>query len=618
MKLPKVGKEADKNEAVAARAVAEILRPILKEIDDTTKEMARQFGKGKNDVAFQQFAREFKVDRLVEALRDMVDKDASKQMSTEQGVKELMTLTQKSRAEQVDVLRQLLASEKFNTSLMKSFITDVAMKELGSLEQLVALGVLSREERRRAESEILRSQRDKDRIESRNRSEGRIRGGRRDEDESTGILSRIADRLERINDGSLFGGLGRAVEYGVVGLGTLGLASMLPKQVQEFVGDFTAAFTTIRKLMQSSFLAPMIKILDNLPILGLISRKIPLLSAVLAAMEILPKTLERFKSDGIWGALQEGLEDVYQFFVGDIVNLVAKLAENIKVGLFGPETAKNLHFEDFGHSLNAGLRQIIGDVVDGLKAAFQGDWKALDRAAYEALWSLVDLNLKSYAALFQIDLPETGTIRKVAEKEYAEFADAVMSWVDWFSVRSDDFGKWQRAAAVRAQRWTDDFRKWRLGAEVSVGQFWSEGLPNMVAKLNSVDIDALVVEGVTKLAKGILDWLYDNTVGKLSEIDLTGAFKRMFTPSFLLNEPTPSPLGLMAPTTSRGKKFESVEKLATEKEVYVPAGRLGGVRTSVQVNNRPSSAHVTNLSVSGLKSASPTSPLSSTFGGGSR
>lgn len=266
-------------------------------------------------------------------------------------------------------------------------------------------------------------------------------------------------------------------------LGGIGLVSMLSDPVKQFLGDWTATWTMLKQLSKVNLFGPIFdflskvpllgallkqfeglrgiaegfgkvfgyffKIMESIPVLGRIVKMIPALSVILAAFEILPKVFARYKTDGWWGALEAGLQGLYDFFVKDVALIVARALDKISKW-FGLD--QYIDFTAFVETFSKGFERVIQDFVGLLQVIFTDGATAqqFEEKARKLLVSVSDTLVNSVLKFFKIDY-EFSTEKFVTEvtRVFDEvLIPAVAAWVT--SVEKGIAGVTQRVVDVAA------------------------------------------------------------------------------------------------------------------------------------------------------------------------
>lgn len=382
--LPNVENKED-IEALS-NALEEVFKPVLGEILDTIKKV-REAYPDKSDAEFLKNALQYSM----EALQESVDK-MTKGKAAPKDDKQILTLIEglKNSDEEFrkEIVAELLSNRKMQTAILGGVNREILDAMNAHLAELVGAAEaekkLREDEKKRADEERREKNRDKANTKARTQAKKPAEGT------VSKALSAIPDTLN---------GLVKAFQDIGLALGAFGLFSMLPKKIQEVIGDFTATFTYVRKLMEMSFLKPLLKLFEAIPGLGLLIKKIPMLNMIIAAFEIIPKVLKSFNKDGLWAAVETGLKAVYDFFVGDVLALVGKFADWIQEKLFGKVF---LNFENAVGQFNEGLNKWIGNFMNIWKSVFAGDWKGALKNVGKLVTDGIDNIVNTVLTLFSL------------------------------------------------------------------------------------------------------------------------------------------------------------------------------------------------------------------------
>lgn len=632
---------AKDTEALKA-ALVSALAPVMSEIGETIREMRKISDKSSGE--FNAAAVTFAIERLNEAVKKLAEEAGPGDTSSERVAAAAMGFSAKKQDEQLAVLKEMLKNSKFQNEITKEMSRTVAEDLYRSMDRLVEISTMSDKNARRAALELLKNEKERERRESRSRSESRSRNQRQDAPDKT-MLEKLLSFLNKPSQGFI-ASIIDGVQKVAFGIGLVGLVSLIPKKFREFIGDYVGAFTTIRVLLKNSWLAPLFKILESIPILGAIVKKLPYLSAVLAAFEILPKVAEEFQKNGIWSAAETALQGIYDFFVGDLVKLVATFADNVKEGLFGKKIAAMLDFSAWADTFNAGVGNVVTDLVDFVKQFFvvltSGvDDGSLDKIAWKLVRDVVDGYVAGIRALFKFNPEDDFSLRAAVEDTWTSVAESVKSFMD-------DVKRWVSGGATPQEKMAvyDAFKyvvyDLPMEALSANGRFLLDSMSSFAANLKSkiteslgsleeyrlnlrqsfVDfvtqtwdkasdaltksVDDVIAAGINikddveawlrSIWKAVADWTYDNTVGMIPGLG------RSETSSPEVSTPTPR----MENISSNIKKL-SVAETKKQQAWSSPAAVMNQ-------NNRTS--HVTNFSVVGGRRVSPMNPNRQSTGGG--
>lgn len=642
MRLPDLRtdeKEIRDREALIA-ALSRALEPVTEEIENTVKELRSISPLGESE--FNSHAVTFTLERLSEAVEEMVEKAGPGERSAEWVAAAARGFSDKSLDEQNEILSEMLKNTKFQTKLTSEFLRIVGDDLYKNLDKLVEIGELSRTDAVRDAEEMARIERERDRRDSRGRAESRVRRTRPEEKQQDGILAKL---LEALNGrGGLFSNLMDKITFGI---GGIGLASMLPKEVREFIGDFTSAFTTIKTLLQSSWLAPMFKILESIPIVGAILKKVPLLAAILAGFEIIPKVWERFQSEGGWAALEEGLQGVYRFFVGDLVELVGGWMDKIKVGLLGATVADKVDFSAMTRVTNDVIGNIITDVVSVVreigKILVTGvDDGTLDKVATDLFWDLVDGWVAIVRSFLKYDPESEFSVRQIVEEFWSETAAKIERFFDnvkrWWSEGFTDEEKEIITRAFTAVVYDAPLEvlksvgSWMRGVAADLGEKLYAAMTSALASVEDIRVDlrdSLVsmatgawesvkravmdavetaIEAGLNLGEDIKTWFRDMwSVIKNAIWDSVASVMPGMSPSVA------EPDGSLSGVNRLEKVTGNIVGLTTPQHRGAPVAPV----TATSIVNQNKAATIQNYGVIGPRRAGTLNPNSSSTGGGS-
>ncbi len=386
------------------KALEEAFEPVVKDILETIKTVRKAFPEvGKKEALVH--AVQFAMDSLKESVDKMTEGKGTPTQDEIMGLfSKLKSADEEGRKE---ILGVLLNNSKLQNALLDA-ITGEMLKSIDmSLEELVDAS--HGERRDREEEKRRRADADRDR----NRNEAN-RKAKSNAPKSEGPISKMANAIpDALSD------IVKAFQNFGLALGAFGLFSMLPKQVQETFAAFTATFTYIRKIMESGFLKPVLKLLEALPVLGTIIKKLPLLNMIIAAFEIIPKVVKAFSAEGIWKAMEVGLKAVYDYFVGDVLGLVAKFGDWIQEKLFGKVF---LDLEGAVKVFSDGIHKWIDDFVAIYKSVFSGDWKGALKGLGTLLADGIDNLVNTVLTAF--GLPADFNLAEKAKEIWAAVAGA--------------------------------------------------------------------------------------------------------------------------------------------------------------------------------------------------
>ncbi len=223
-----------------------------------------------------------------------------------------------------------------------------------------------------------------------------------DEPEQGALMKKLLDFLSKNDSINFISAVSNGLSKLAFGVGAIGLVSMIPKEARRFIDDFTASFQVLRTMVESNLLSPItklftnvpllgkltsiipsffssiFKIFDHMPLIGAILKKVPFLNTIFAAFEIIPKMLEKYRIDGVWGALEAGLKGIYDFFVGDVLNLFGKFLDWVQLKVFNTEL---IDFSSMAQNFNKMIGDVITKIIDATKALFSIDFRAFGERA---------------------------------------------------------------------------------------------------------------------------------------------------------------------------------------------------------------------------------------------
>ena len=410
--LPNIDNEVDVQ--VLADTLEDAMKPIVEEMLSTMKAVRKAFPEV-NETAFLLHSVQYSMDKMREAVKEMTE---GKESATSEEVVSLLSQMNDATAEErKELLSYIMTNSKFQSSILASMDREVFKAMNENLEELVGVSEYERklmEEERKDREEGRRSgTRNNANQSARQRREGR-------ENPITSTMKAIPSILDDV--------VASVRNLGIM-FGAGGLFTMLPEKVQEFVKDFTTTFTYIRGLLNSSWLQPMMKILEQLPIFGTLLKKLPFLTAIFAGFEILPKMAKKFQEEGVWAALETGLQGVYDFFVKDVALLVAKFGNWIQEKFFG-DTYVDL--ENVVNVFSEHAHKYATNMVRLAKGIWNADIEETLKGAGGMFANSVDAFVNAGLAAFGMP-PDWSTEEKAkelwgaVESAYATARDAVVN-----------------------------------------------------------------------------------------------------------------------------------------------------------------------------------------------
>ena len=410
--LPNLDNEVDVQ--VLADTLEEAMKPIVEEMLTTMKAVRKAFPEV-NETAFILHSVQYSMDKMREAVKEMTE---GKESATSEEVVSLLSQMNDATAEErKELLSYIMTNSKFQSSILASMDREVFKAMNENLEELVGVSEYERklmEEERKDREEGKRSG---------NRNNANQNARQRREPKENPIASTMKAIPSILDD------VVASVRNLGIMFGAGGLFTMLPEKVQEFVKDFTTTFTYIRGLLNSSWLQPMMKILEQLPIFGTLLKKLPFLTAIFAGFEILPKMAKKFQEEGVWAALETGLQGVYDFFVKDVALLVAKFGNWIQEKFFG-DTYVDL--ENVVNVFSEHAHKYATNMVRLAKGIWNADIEETLKGAGGMFANSVDAFVNAGLAAFGMP-PDWSTEEKAkelwgaVESAYATARDAVVN-----------------------------------------------------------------------------------------------------------------------------------------------------------------------------------------------
>jgi phage-related protein len=497
MLLPDLNNERDT--AVLADALQKALAPIVEEMTANIEKTMRAAPPEKSDVAKFVHAMEYSMDGIRAAILELTAKDV-KPPSSDEIVNMIDSMNEKSEEERRDLISVLLTNGKFQNEVLSKLDKGLFLVMNESLD------------------ELLKVTKDKEKLERKERDEEKRAKNKKESEAKAKIQAKEESRPMSLRDvPNLIDDLVDGLKNLGVLFGAVGLFSMLPKKVQEFIGDFTATFTYIRELMQNSFLAPVLKLLERLPVLGPLIRKLPVITAFVAAFEIIPDVLARYSKDGIWKAIETGLIGVYKFFVEDVLKLVSQFSNWIQEKMFG---GVFVDLTDAIDVLGEHARQYALDFVATIKSFLTGDWKGVLSGVGALAEDVINAFVNVGLSIFKLPA-NWDTSEKIAElwgtiTDYVGGLGAgITSWVSGLVDGLTDYvsDKWRAATGA-----IDDFGGWMSGLIDGMISFVSDKWNSAV---NAVDDFGGWMSG---LIDGLISFVSDKWNAALTWGEETGAW----------------------------------------------------------------------------------------------
>jgi hypothetical protein len=444
-------------------AVDRVMKPYVEEIRSKISEVRKASKQPEED--FNKGAFLYSIKRIEEAVDQITRRKEKGGKDDAPDDAEVISLVAGFRREdkrmQERIVQKLLKNDNLNQEFMKSLITGVSrtFKDMLTVtENPAAAGSSATDKVAEVMEKIDARQSREDSKNSTRDAEDEVVQDDEKKSEEGGFFKKLLDFLTKNDTNDFLMAITKGLAKLAFGIGAIGLLSMVPKQVREYIGDVTATFAMVKKLLTGellvkvynlftkipiigtvakaigtffggvmnlfgkipfigpllksipSFLGSMFKMFDNLPIIGAILKKVPVLNWILAAFEILPKMFEKFKTGGIWAALETGLQGIYQFFVGDVLGIVGKLIDYIQNKIFGVEL---IDFTAMFEKFNGMVGGAIGHLTDSVKALFNLDFKQFSESAMAFGKDLFGILTLGISTLFSsIDFSALASIAK--------------------------------------------------------------------------------------------------------------------------------------------------------------------------------------------------------------
>lgn len=331
--LPDMNSDVENAEFLAALkdVLAQALAPTMREIEKTVAEVRKQ-NPNESETAFILRSVTYSMDRIKEAVEALAadDKDA---LSKDELLAAITGFDEKSSKEQKAILSRMLANSDFQSKVLDGLYESMRDDAAADVKELLAVA----RESGLTEKQLL--------DETKRREEQRLNGVRQsradrvksepDRDSAEDLASLLKKLLGFGSGGGFLGEVAMVARQGATLLGAFGMLKLLPEEVTKFVGDFTATFTLIREAFKASWLAPVLKIIEGVPLLGTIVKKLPLLNVIMASWEVLPKMVEEWRKKDWLAGIETGITELYKFFVGDVIEIVGDLIDKLQNRLFG-------------------------------------------------------------------------------------------------------------------------------------------------------------------------------------------------------------------------------------------------------------------------------------------
>lgn len=486
--LPNIDNEVDVQ--VLADTLEDAMKPIVEEMLATMKAVRKAFPEV-NETAFILHSVQYSMDKMREAVKEMTEGKESP--TSEEVVTLLSQMNDATADERRELLSYIMANSKFQHSILASMDREVFKAMNENLEELVGVSEYERklmeEERKDREEGKRAGNRDNANQSARQRRETR-------ENPITATMKAIPSILDDVIAGIR--------NLGIM-FGAGGLFTMLPEQVQGFVKDFTTTFTYIRGLLNSSWLQPMMKILEQLPIFGTLLKKLPFLTAIFAGFEILPKMAKKFQEDGVWAALEVGLQGVYDFFVKDVALLVAKFGNWIQEKFFG---GTYVDLESVVNAFSEHAHKFATNMVRTAQGFLSGDIEETLKGAGGMFANTVDAFINAGLAAFGMP-PDWSTEEKTKEL-WGAVQNAYETSKAFIVDSATGIGTWIASNVDSLKNAVTE--RWNAGLE-AIGDFresiasYTIGLMDRTTARWNAGLEAIgdFTEGVTGFATNLMD-----------------------------------------------------------------------------------------------------------------
>lgn len=587
-----------------ADALAKAVEPVTKEVERMVETVVDYFPDTKRE-DYKRYSMEYAVERLAEVIKGLA---ADKGPTTATDAVSAMTgFAGLSEKEKDTVLGQILANDRMQTEILKNMSKSFE-KDMGdNLEKLIDLNIAAAKGDKAARDFIEKIERERDRKNAQKTDSAKYQ-------HKTGTLGRAARAMDPK------GILGEITAFlndlGLI-VGAFGAVSMIPKQVRESIDEYVAAFVEVRALLKTSFLKPVLEILEKLPIVGTIAKKLPYLSAILAAFDVLPKLFDKFKTGDWWGALETGLKELNRFFLTDVLDLVGQLANYIEKKLFDTDA---IDFETIGKSWSIMFDHYVDSLIKGWKGVLAGDFGQTGKAIGEAVVNFANDAVNAVRALFK--MPRDFDIAKeslklkdyVVSKFYelkTEFTTAFYGLVNYtvtsvkaaaatvVSMVSKKFTELADSAVKRV----NEAKEWVVDVAASV--------PGMIGDVWTAVKDKIVdtlVEALDSLV-GLKDDMADWFVGI---VDAIKAKILSYIP-FMEDE---KPVAEVSQSSRSMRKTESNIIRSTMAAEDAKSWKSASPTSRAPVVSNKSSTQINNLAVTGKHRVGTRNPLSVSSGGG--
>jgi hypothetical protein len=352
------GPDDDEQKKQAEAIAVAIATEMKKEAKAIETDVAKLIKNG----ADRQAATQVALSQLTKALEKTAERLAPKAgegeaVLTAEQIEEGFSNVSDAIDEQNELFRQSMKNDEFRMHFTEELfkglekgVTKAIDKEILSNANLFQKG-----------QEIVKEERS-DR--KRREQEGKVkRNAKGEKDGLTQSIEKLIDflTLKELRPG---GAIGKAIENVGLGLGAVGLASMLPDQVRKTIEEFTGAFSTIRTLFHSR-LSPIFKLLERFPIVGALVKKIPYINAFLFFFENFTDIAKKFADEGWQAGAKLTLTRLYDFFGQPLTDIVGRTLDKLDTVFNGQEDGKDRHrWSDFGKRLDDSVRKFLEAAVN--------------------------------------------------------------------------------------------------------------------------------------------------------------------------------------------------------------------------------------------------------------
>jgi len=582
--LPRIEKKKDPD--VDARALVDALstamEPVVKEIGDSIKTLRKQ-----SDLTAKEFndkALTYAVRRMEEAIRELGKRKPGEAETSEQRVMDgVEGFANKPKTEQVDLLKEILKNDTFTGTILKELLQSVDGHLHKTLEALVGVTIIGNHDRKKAEDRLATFEKDKTTKKKASAAALRARGGKRPS-------SRFAAKAEGAG-AHLLGNL--AFDVGLVGLLT-----MLPNTVKDFVSRFTSAFTVIKTLLNDSWLAPLFKILDRLPIIGMITRKIPFLNAFFFAWDHLMDIVDSYNKGGMWAAVETTLKDLYSFFVGDLVKYAGQFMDYLTKKMFGPGVADKISFSGFAEGISQLFKDLITDNVKALKDLFAGNFSGFAGDVGSMFKDLIQNTVDNFKRLFKMD-PNFDLSKFSAEVwdfVKTKFSNVVTSLVGAIEIVPDVVADLKKSVVDKFTSWKDAASGFVTSYLETWKMMWDDAIKSLADSAENTKI------WFQNTYNSILDSIWNSIVDTIKSIP--GLSRLTDMTSFERHSATVPYVG----QNKTQKQEAGIVQQTMALQATTASGPHSRSPTIFQTQNKNSSS-VTNYVSPSIKPAGSSSPL---------